>query len=142
ELRVMTRAAHALLLQLVENCFENLRAITETLHADGALRLHLAHPFAPILRLGDRCVGREEHIREDAWRCALVALAALLLADTPLDAVAAARIANRRDAVAHPQLVNVRRRHALLFAADVTVHVDDPGHHILAAQIDLAPTRF
>ncbi len=134
----MTRAAHALLLQLVEHRFEHFGPIAETLHADRALRLHVAHPAAPFFRLRQRRLRLEERIGEDARRRDLVALAALLLADAPLDAVAAARIADRGDAVAHPQLVNVGRRHALLFPTDVRVHVDEPGHHVVTAQIDLA----
>jgi hypothetical protein len=44
--------------------------------------------------------------------------------------------------VAHPQLVDVFGRHALIFAADVPVHVDDAGQHVVAAQIDFpAPAR-
>ena len=91
-----------------------------------------------LLGLGHRRVGREEDVRKDARRGDLVLLAALLLADAPLDAVAATGIADRRDAVAHPQFVDVLGRHALLFPADVAVHVDEARHHIVAAQVDLA----
>ncbi len=137
----MTSAAHALLLELVENRFEYVGTIAEALQADRALRLDVAHPAAPFLRLRQRRLRLEPGIGENARRRNLVALAALLFADAPLDAVAAPRVADRSDAVTHPQLVDIGCGHALLFAADVRVHVDEPGHHVVTAQIDLASAR-
>ena len=143
ELRVVAGAAHALLLQLVECRFEDVRAIAEALHADRALRLHVAHPAARLLRA---CVigasGRKKTYGK--MRGAVISFAALrsLFARAPFDAVAAARIADRRDAVAHPELVDVLGRHALILAADVAVHVDQPGQHVVSAQVDLAPARL
>ena len=140
ELGVMAGALHALLLQLVEGRLEDVRPVAEALHADGALGLHLAHPLARLLRRRHRRVAAlaEEHIRKDARRRDLVLLAAMLFADAPVDAVAAAGIANRGDAVAHPQLVDVLGRHALLFATDVAVQIDQAGHHVVAAEIHFA----
>src|SRR5690606_16753128 len=97
-------------------------------------------PGARVLGLGHRRVAAhaEEHEREDARGGDLAGGAAPGLGRAEGDAVATARVADAGDAVAQPQLVDVFRRGALLLAADVAVHVDDAGHHVVAGEVDLA----
>ncbi len=98
--------------------------------------------FVPSSGVVSGFSGSQERIGKDARRGDLVTLATTRLAGAPLDAVAATGVADGRDAVAHPEFVYILRRHALFPAADVTVHVDEAGQHIVIAQIDFAAARF
>src|SRR5690606_17635393 len=138
ELRMVTSAAHALLLQLIEDRLQHLRPIAEALHAERALGLDVAYPLASLLGGGQRLLRDQEGEWKNAGRRDLVAFAPARFTGAPLDTVAAAGIANGGDAVAHPELVDIFGGNALLAAPDVTVHVDEAGQDVVAAQIDLA----
>ena len=83
-----------------------------------------------------------EDVRKEAGRDDLVARAAIALVQAPVDSVAASRLANARHAVRHPQLEHVLRRRPLLFAAGVTMHVDEARQHPDSGAVDLLHRIF
>ena len=97
--------------------------------------------FARLFRRVDRTAvpraGAGEDERDEARRDDLVARAAVALVDAPVGAVAAARLADRGDAVRHPEFEDVLRARPLFLAAGVAVHVDEAGEHVHAGQVDL-----
>ena len=72
----------------------------------------------------------------------LAARALLLGFHHPGKAVARARVAHGRDAVAHPELEDVLRGGPLLGAARVPVHVDEAGHQEVPREVDLLVARL
>src|SRR5690606_2872555 len=71
-----------------------------------------------------------------------VANTAFRFRQTPVQTVATAGFAHGGDAVRQPQLVDVFGRRSLLAAADMAVHVDEAGQHVVAFQVDLATAFF
>ena len=111
--------------------FDSVRALLRNpLHELARLFRAVDRTAVPLLAIGED-VGKEPRCDD------LVARAAVAFVQTPIDAVAASRLAHAGDAVRHPQLEHVLGGRPLLLAAGVAVHVDESGEHPDARAVDL-----
>ena len=139
DLRVVARRAQTALTNLVEGGLEDIGPVAEELEAVGPLVGFLVDPLTRLLGGGERLVAplAEDGVSVDPRRGDGVGVTLLAVIDAEVETVAARRIADRRDAVPHPQLEDVFGGRALALAADVAVHVDEAGQHVVPRQVDL-----
>ena len=124
ELRVVGGCPQPLLLSLVEHRPRNLRWCTEELDAVRTLLFDPTHPLAGKLGGRKRLFGSvsENDVRQHSRRSDLVVVAAVAMGHEPVN-IMVADIRDRRDAMGHPQLVDVVCGHTLPRVVDVLVSV-------------------
>ena len=137
ELSVVARCSHLVLSRLVDRCAHNIGSGSEKLDPVGAHARDFVDPGAGFGRCGDGLLEPETEsgIGFDAWRRDRVGEALFFVVHDPTQSVPRARVTDRRDAVAHPELENIFCRCALLVAADVPVQVHETREHVVALEL-------
>src|SRR5450631_1274365 len=144
----MSRSAQVSLLGFVDGGLKDIRRSTDELDSVGSRISQIVNPASSGFGSCNRIkvagltfqIHPKRNVNLNAGGGDLVACALVSLVEHPRHTIVAPDFADRRDAMAHPELVNVFRSGAVL-GANMNVGVDEAGQHVHAGEIEFFVTR-